>query len=113
MMDDQELSKLIEKAARNNNIPEILHANRPYSPGFIDVYLCGVEVQCFDTYYYTAAQKAGELVSSLNLRIRQCASNIINKKDERIVELEALVEEMEDRIVNELRLISPELKGKS
>jgi hypothetical protein len=82
MMDEQGLSKLIDKAARNNNIPEIRHANRPHSPGFIDVYLCGVEVECFDTYYYTAAQKAGDLVSSLNVRIRDCASDIIKEKDD-------------------------------
>jgi hypothetical protein len=112
-MDEQGLSKLIDKAARNNNIPEIRHANRPHSPGFIDVYLCGVEVECFDTYYYTAAQKAGDLVSSLNVRIRDCASDIIKEKDDANVLLKVELVELRKanaELEKELK-VTPKLQG--
>jgi hypothetical protein len=100
-MNDNDLSKLIGQAAKNNNLPEIRRVNRPHSPGFIDVYLCGIEVQCFDTYYYTASNKASELVSSLNLRIRQCASNIINEKDEYIEVLKCELNKGKAKIKNQ------------
>ena len=85
---EKELGELIELAAKSNELPVIKRVNRAFSPGFLDVFLCGKEVGSFDTYYYTAENESNVLVRGLTRRINDCASKIIAEQAAKITELE-------------------------
>ena len=87
-MTEQELGELIGQAAKNNELPQIKHVARPFSPGFLDVFLCGKEVGSFDTYYVTATENANALVFELTKRIEGCPSNVIINLESKIASLE-------------------------
>lgn len=99
-MNQKKLGELIEKAAKSNQLPEINRVDKPHSPGFLNVMLCGVLVEDFDTYYYSAQEKAHKLRCALADRINNCASNLIKQQAERIERLENIVKRLTDAVAH-------------
>lgn len=91
-MNEATLGELIEKAAKTNQRPEIRRVSGSFSPGFLKVYLCNIEVESFDTYYYTASRKANDFVAQLGSRIKNCSSALISEQSEKIKALELELE---------------------
>lgn len=69
---EQELEALIAKAAATMQWPVITKLPKSDGLAWWRVMLCGMLVDSFDTYYYSAEISARDLAAELKVRIKDC-----------------------------------------